>query len=253
MAILRQAADARSPFDLAILDMVMPGMDGAMLAREIKADPNLSAVRLVLLTSRANRGDARMMQEIGFAAYLTKPIKSSQLRDCLALVHARKPLTSTDPTLPIVTRYSVAEEKKRRIRILLAEDNTINQKVALHHLEKIGYRADAVANGKEVLAALAGIPYDLILMDVQMPEMDGFEATAAIRREEGGTGRHIPIIAMTAHAMKGDRERCLGAGMDDYIPKPIQPQSLIEVVARWVNKESPEEAKGSSAEARASR
>ena len=142
---------------------------------------------------------------------------------------------TTSPTPAIMTRHSVAEDKGRRIRILLAEDNIINQKVALRHLEKIGYRADAVANGKEVLSALERIPYDLILMDVQMPEMDGFEATAAIGRKERATGGHIPIIAMTAHAMKGDWERCLEAGMDDYVPKPIQPQNLIDVIGRWID------------------
>ncbi len=157
------------------------------------------------------------------------------MRDWQTLVVSGKPLDSKAQPLPIVTRHSVAEDKERRIRILLAEDNIINQKVALRHLEKIGYQADAVANGKEVLSALERIPYDLVLMDVQMPEMDGFEATAAIRRKERATGGHIPIIAMTAHAMKGDRERCLGAGMDDYVPKPIQPQSIIDVIGRWVN------------------
>jgi CheY-like chemotaxis protein/HPt (histidine-containing phosphotransfer) domain-containing protein len=158
------------------------------------------------------------------------------LRDCLALVVSRKSPESKIQPMPLVTRYSVAENNKRRIRILLAEDNIINQKVALRHLERFGYRADAVANGEEVLSALERIPYDLILMDVQMPEMDGFEATATIRRKERETGGHIPIIAMTAHALKGDRERCLEAGMDDYVPKPIEPQSLIEVIARWVDK-----------------
>ena len=233
---LREAVDAHSPFDIAILDMAMPDIEGAMLGQKIKADPKLCATLLVLLTSRGNRGDAKEMHEIGFAAYLTKPIKRSQLRDCLALVASRKPLESKTQPLPIVTRYSVAENRKRRIRILLAEDNIINQKVALRHLERIGYQADAAANGKEVLEALGRIPYDLIFMDVQMPEMDGFEATAAIRRKERETGGHIPIIAMTAHAMKGDRERCLEAGMDDYVSKPIQPQGLIEVIGRWIDK-----------------
>ena len=234
---LREAMDARFPFDLAILDMAMPHMDGAMLGRKIKADPKLRSTALVLLTSRGNRGDAREMQKIGFAGYLTKPIKGSQLRECLAVVASRKPFESQIEPLPLVTRYSIAENNKRRIRILLAEDNIINQKVALGCLERIGYRADAVANGKEVLSALEGISYDLIFMDVQMPEMDGFEATAAIRRKERRTGGYTPIIAMTAHAMKGDRERCLEAGMDDYVPKPIQPQTLIEVLRRWVDKE----------------
>ncbi|HYB19346.1 MAG TPA: response regulator, partial [Thermodesulfobacteriota bacterium] len=195
-----------------------------------------------------NRGDAREMQEIGFAAYLTKPVKRSQLRDGLELVASRKPWEAKTQSLPIVTRFSVAENKRGRVRILLAEDNIINQKVALRHLERIGYRADAVANGKEVLSALERISYDLIFMDVQMPEMDGFEATAIIRRKERETGGHIPIIAMTAHAMKGDRERCLEAGMDDYVSKPIQPQSLIEVIGRWLDNEGLEKPKVPSIE-----
>ena len=244
LEILRRASAARSPFDLAILDMMMPDMDGATLAGKIKADPDLSGVRLILLTSKGKRGDARLMQEIGFAGYLTKPIKSSHLHDCLALVHSRKAPGPGGAGLPIVTRFSAVEEKKRRIRILLAEDNRINQKVALYHLERMGYRADAVANGKEALLALERIPYDLILMDVQMPEMDGFEATAAIRRLEGQRGRRIPIIAMTAHALKGDRERCLGAGMDDYVPKPVQPQKLTEVIAKWLDGGAAEKEKG---------
>jgi CheY-like chemotaxis protein/HPt (histidine-containing phosphotransfer) domain-containing protein len=205
-----------------------------------------------MLTSIGNRGDARKMQEIGFAAYLTQPIKDAQLRDCLGLAVSRKHLESKTQPMPIVTRHSVAEDRKRRNRILLAEDNMINQELALGLLEKVGYRADAVANGKEVLSALEKVPYDLILMDVQMPEMDGFEATAAIRRKEKESGSHIPIIAMTAHAMKGDRERCLEAGMDDYLSKPIQPQSLKEVIGRWVDKgvpEKPEAALADSSEA----
>jgi CheY-like chemotaxis protein/HPt (histidine-containing phosphotransfer) domain-containing protein len=182
-----------------------------------------------------NRGDAKKMQEIGFAAYLTKPIGDSQLRDCLALAVSKKHFESKIQHIPIVTRHSISEDRKRRIRILLAEDNMINQELAVGILEKVGYRADAVSNGKEVLSALEKGFYDLILMDVQMPEMDGFEATAAIRRKERENGKHIPIIAMTAHAMKGDRERCLEAGMDDYLTKPIQPQSLIEIIGRWVD------------------
>ena len=133
---------------------------------------------------------------------------------------------------PIITRHSLKEETGSKIRILLAEDNIINQKVALGILGKIGYRADVAANGREVLTALAKTPYDLILMDVQMPEMDGFEATAAIRQKESEMGRHIPIIAMTAHAMKGDREMCLERGMDDYVSKPIQPKDLSAAINR---------------------
>jgi two-component system, sensor histidine kinase and response regulator len=246
LAKLQEAIDAHSPFNIAILDMMMPDMDGATLGRKIKADPKLSETLLVLLTSRGNRGEAREMQEIGFAAYLTKPIKGSQLRDCLTLVASKRIIEPETRPIPLVTRHSVAEQKKGQIRILLAEDNIINQKVALRHLERIGYRADVATNGKEVLEALERIPYDLIFMDVQMPEMDGFEATAAIRRKEREKGGHIPIIAMTAHAMKGDRERCLEAGMDDYLSKPIQPQGLIDAIARWLDNEALGKSKVSS-------
>jgi PAS domain S-box-containing protein len=247
---LREAVQGKDPFSVAIIDMEMPVMDGAALGRRIKEDPDLGQTILVLLTSQGRRGDARRMEQIGFAAYLTKPVKSAQLHDCLALALGTKSPVPGTRTLPILTRHSVAEAKKQKIRILLAEDNQTNQKVALRILEKIGYRADAVANGQEVLAALARVPYDIILMDVQMPEMDGLETTAAIRRKEKETDGHIPIIAMTAHAMKGDRERCLEAGMNDYISKPVQPQALVETIGRWLGERSAVEAKASSAGAR---
>ena len=234
---LQKAAETNRAFDIAVLDMEMPEIDGAMLGRKIKTDANLSSTLLILLTSRGNRGEAKEMQEIGFAAYLTKPIKASQLRDCLSIVASRKTPPAEARPMPIVTRHSVADLKKSKIRILLAEDNIVNQKVALHHLGKMGYRADGVANGKEALAALGNLSYDLVLMDVQMPEMDGFEATGIIRQNEKKAGKHLPVIAMTAHAMKGDRERCIEAGMDDYISKPIHPQTLKEVVERWVQGE----------------
>ena len=139
------------------------------------------------------------------------------------------------PSEPIVTKYSLTDAQKRKVRILVAEDNIVNQQVALHILEKFGFRADAVANGYETLKALEMVPYDLVLMDVQMPEMDGFEATSQIRRGQSAVGnRDMPIIAMTAHAMKGDRQRCLEAGMNDYIAKPIEPQKLLEKIETWV-------------------
>ncbi|MCX5906750.1 MAG: response regulator [Deltaproteobacteria bacterium] len=235
LAKLREALGAHAPFDLAILDMEMPGMDGTMLGRKIKADKNLGNTVLIMLTSKGHRGDAQEMQAIGFAGYLTKPIKSTQLQDCLALVVSIKSLETKNRPLPIVTRHSVSEHRKQRVQILLAEDNIVNQKVAQGILQRAGYRTDVVANGKEVLAVLEKIPYDLILMDVQMPEMDGLEATQAIRQRERETGRHIPIIAMTAHAMKGDRERFHEAGMDDYVSKPVQPQSLFDAIGRWVD------------------
>jgi len=233
--ILRAAVRGQNTFHLAILDMEMPLMDGAMLGRQIKEEPELQDTVLVLLTSRGGRGDAQQMQKIGFAAYLPKPVKATQLRDCLALAVGSKKSGLTPSPVSIITRFSPAEEKKRRTRILIAEDNITNQKVALRILEKIGYRADVVADGREAVSVLERIPYDLILMDVQMPEMDGFAATAAIREKEQKMNRHIPIIAMTAHAMKGDRERCLAAGMDDYVVKPVQPKELIAAIERQLN------------------
>ncbi len=236
LAKLRKAAEADNPFRIAILDMNMPNIDGAMLGRQIKEDSKLCNTTLVLLTSRGVRGDAKQMQEIGFAAYLTKPIKSSQLHDCLAMLIVRQPDAPEAAPAAIITRHSLAEKSGRKTRILLAEDNLVNQRVALGILGKIGYRADVAANGREVLTALEKTPYDLILMDVQMPEMDGFEATAAIRQKESEMSRHIPIVAMTAHAMKGDRELCLEKGLDDYISKPVQAKDLQEAIDRQLGK-----------------
>jgi CheY-like chemotaxis protein len=177
------------------------------------------------------------LKDVGFCGYLTKPVKRSQLYDCLATVVGMAPRTKGADTRSrrIVTRHTIAENQKQKIRILLAEDNMINQQVAIHILKKLGYQADAVANGQEAVKALEMIPYDLVLMDVQMPQMDGFQATQVIRDPQSSVTNHrIPIIAMTANAMKGDRERCLEAGMDDYTSKPIQPKELLEKIEEWI-------------------
>ncbi|MFH1292697.1 MAG: response regulator [Pseudomonadota bacterium] len=255
--MLQQALAESSPFDIALLDMQMPEMDGEMLGRKIKEDVDLKDTLLVMLSSMGQHGDAARMREVGFSAYLTKPVKQSHLYDCLATITSMKIEEESIPERPLVTRHSLADGRKRQVRILLAEDNMINQQVALHMIEKFGYRADAVANGREAVKALEMIPYDLVLMDVQMPEMDGLTATQEIRKRErssitghsslekdkgngqwqmandGNVATHVPIIAMTAHAMKGDRERCLEAGMDDYISKPVEPQELLEKIERW--------------------
>jgi PAS domain S-box-containing protein len=231
---LRLARDAGDPFRAAILDMQMPGMDGAELARTIKGDETLRETCLVLMTSLGQRGDAKRMEEIGFSAYLNKPARQSELFDCLTAVIAGAAATRQAP--PIVTRHTV-REMRRGARILLAEDNITNQQVAVGILKKMGLRADAVANGTEALKALETLPYDLVLMDVQMPEMDGLEATRRIRRPQSAVRNHlIPIIAMTAHALQGDRERCLEAGMNDYITKPVDPRALAEALERWLPK-----------------
>ncbi len=231
LASLYRAAAEADPFRIALVDMQMPGMDGKTLGEKIKSDPDLSDTLLVMLTSVGQRGDAHKFQQVGFSAYMTKPVKVSQLYDCLATVLGVASAGSERQDRPIITRHTLMEDKKRRVRILVAEDNVVNQKVAIRILEKLGYRADAVANGQEALTALEKIHYDLVLMDVQMPEMNGFEATRIIRDPGSRVPRHdIPIVAMTAHALKGDRERCLEAGMDDYVSKPVTPLGLGEVL-----------------------
>jgi two-component system sensor histidine kinase/response regulator len=231
------SAGENTPFCLAIIDTMMPGMDGKTLGRKIKADPRITGTALVMLTSAGRRGDAEQLQDIGFSAYLTKPVKRQQLHHCLSTVLGTPLTVVKKPSKPIVTRHSLSEEKKRSIRILLAEDNPVNQKVAQKMLEKFGYYSNTVSNGFEALKALSMIDYDLVLMDVVMPEMDGFDATAQIRNPASIVMNHrVPVIAMTAHAMKGDREKCLEAGMDDYISKPVRPQELLDVVEKWVRK-----------------
>ena len=234
MERLRAAASEGDPFRVAIVDMQMPRIDGETFGGMVREDSALQDTLLVMMTSVGKRGDATRLQKVGFSAYLTKPVKQSQLYNCLATVIGGRP-DAEQSAGRIVTTHMVAEDRRRRVRILVAEDNIVNQKVALKILERLGYRADAVANGIEALEALETIPYDLVLMDVQMPQMDGFEVTRRIRSPESAVRRHdIPVIAMTAHAMKGDREKCLEAGMDDYVAKPVQPKALAEAIARHV-------------------
>jgi PAS domain S-box-containing protein len=223
------AAKQNKPFDMAILDFMMPGMDGQALGKTIKAHPDLKHTQMILLTSRGMRGDAAQASSVGFDAYLTKPIKQSQLFDAVLTVFGKPVNVEGKERHPIITRHSIAETGKRKLKILLSEDNPVNQKVALIHLKKFGYTADVANNGHEALEAVKSHPYDLILMDVQMPEMDGYKATRAIR----GAGYRMPIIAMTANAMKGDREKCLEAGMDDYISKPVNPKKILEKIIQW--------------------
>ena len=238
LEMLRSAAAQGAAYEMAVLDLMMPGMDGFQLARAIKSDPRIADVRLVLLTSYGQRGDGAVAREAGIAAYLTKPVRQSQLFDCLVSV-LNQPVTagdgqttSTDCQTSLITRHILQETRALSPRLLLlAEDNIVNQKVAMRQLQKLGYRADAVVNGREALEALRRIPYDLVLMDCQMPEMDGYEATAEIRRREG-TARHTTIVAMTAHALDGDREKCLAGGMDDYISKPVNAAELGRVLER---------------------
>ena len=237
---LAQAGEGGDPFWIALIDMQMPGMDGKTLGKKIKADPALRDTRLVMLTSVGHRGESAKLQQIGFAAYLTKPIKISHLYDCLVTVLSVSAAEATDSSRPIITRHTLREEKKRRVRILVAEDNVVNQKVALRILEKLGFGVDTVANGQEAVTALETIPYDLVLMDVQMPDMNGYEATRLIRDPESRVLRHdIPIIAMTAHALKGDRDKCLKAGMNDYLSKPVTALALEDMLDRHLAASAP--------------
>ena len=233
---LHQAATDGAPFDLAILDMQMPFLDGLKLARAITAEPTLSATRLVMLTSVAEHPDEETQRLAGLSACLDKPVRQSQLYACLTGA-GKRPAATAAPQLPDAAAPEGAAEKSR-VRILLAEDNVINQEVALGQLEQLGFTADIVANGREALAALARKTYDLVLMDCQMPELDGYSATAQIREREhafaasGGKPARLPIIAMTANVMPHDRAKCLAAGMDDYVGKPVEVAQLKAAITR---------------------
>ena len=225
---LAQAREANEPFTLVLTDATMPEMDGFQLAGEIRKNPQLSGTTILMLTSAGQRGDAARCRALGLEGYLPKPVSQAELLDAvLRVAGSKRPIAK--PTL--VTRHSLREER-RSLRILLAEDNAVNQLLALRVLEKHGHRVVTASTGRAVLERLEKETFDLILMDIQMPEMDGFEATAAIRKEEESTGRRLPIIAMTAHAMEGDRARCLAAGMDGYIAKPIQVEDLIDAIEK---------------------
>jgi signal transduction histidine kinase/CheY-like chemotaxis protein len=238
LQLLRAAAGTPRAFNLALIDYQMPEMDGESLARAIKADPHLARVPLILLTSVTGLNDSERMERAGFSGYLTKPIKQSQLFDCIATVVATPAQAEKMAHTKLVTRHSVEQARERaRVRVLVAEDNPVNQKVATRTLEKLGFRCEVAGNGREALAALQRTGFNLVLMDCQMPEMDGFEATRRIREREAEGGPRVPIVAMTANAMAGDRESCLRAGMDDYIAKPFNPSELAAVIERWTKKD----------------
>lgn len=233
---LRAAVDAGDPFSAAILDMMMPEIDGIMLGKMIKEDPALVDTALVMMTSLGRSENAAREESIGFAGHLTKPVKQSTLYDCLTNVLSRTKTAAATATRNVVIPKTVSWDKEHPPRILLAEDNLINQKVILGILKKLDCKADVVDNGQASLRALETAAYDLVLMDVQMPEMDGFEVTRLIRDQASNVRDHdIPIIAITAHAMKGDREKCLEAGMNDYLSKPINPTELAETIRKWLS------------------
>ncbi|HZW34810.1 MAG TPA: response regulator, partial [Isosphaeraceae bacterium] len=227
LASLDQARQDGSPFALVLLDAMMPEMDGFDLAERIRQDSGLVRATLMMLSSANRREDAARCRELGVARYLTKPIRQSTLLDAIMTTVGTSGLGDRAAA---AAADAVPGEARRKLRLLLAEDNAVNQRLAVSLLKKRGHQVVVVGNGREALEALDGPPFDAVLMDVQMPEMDGFEATAAIRARETVTGAHTPIIAMTAHALKGDRDRCLAAGMDAYVSKPLQPQELWEVL-----------------------
>jgi len=232
------ASKEQSPYRAALIDMQMPEMDGEELGGRIKADPRIDDTILVMLTSLGRRGDRKRLEASGFNAYLTKPIRQHHLHDALCLALSLKNHEAKiGGGEGLITRHTLSEAKKQGMRILLAEDNPTNQQVALAVLNKLGYQADAVIHGREVLEAMRKVSYDLVLMDCQMPEMDGYETTGMIRKGKAGENNiHIPVIAMTAHAMKGDREKCLAAGMNDYLAKPIDPQAVADALNHWLGK-----------------
>jgi len=238
LVMATEAADRGEPFQIAILDYHMPRMDGLELARTIKAEPRLRDMVLLVLSSVTDRSASQDMRAAGCAAYLVKPVHQSDLMNALASAWDHRASGQEVPSVPRATRSALppVSEPSIDLRVLVVEDNVINQKVAQRLLAGLGCRVDVAGNGLEALSMVSMAPYGLILMDVQMPEMDGLEATRQIRRRErdGEGGAHIPVVAMTAHAMPNDREMCLDAGMDAYLTKPIRRRELIRVVREYV-------------------
>ena len=244
LEMLKKAASMGDPYDLVILDMMMPGMDGPELARTIKADSAISSVRLILLTSIGQDNDTETMHRHGISTYLVKPVRQSQLFNSITSVIAPSSVKCSPSTFAEVDKTKVAFGA----RVLVVEDNVVNQKVALYMLEDLGCSVEVASNGREALEAISKTPFDLVLMDCQMPEMNGYEATQIIREKEiqqikhrsepGLSIRRTPIIALTAYAMQGDHEQCLADGMDDYLSKPFNRDRLFAVLKRWLPSKS---------------
>ncbi len=238
LQLMYKAHTDEDPFDLVIIDQVMPDMDGKALGEAIKASPRIGGTLMVLLTSCGFRGDAFKMKQIGFYAYLRKPVTQSMLFDCLINVFSQSSVQTNIPEEGgLVTRHTIKTARGKKTRILLVEDNLTNQKVALNILKNLGYQTEIAINGLQALGTLEREQFDIVLMDIQMPEMDGYETTHHIRQNSSGKlPKEIPIIAMTANAMKGDRERCIQAGMNDYVSKPVNPDDLSQKLESWITK-----------------
>ncbi len=233
---LLTATSAGERYELIICDVLMPGMDGFSFVERVRQEPKLSTAKIMMLTSAGQRGDAARCEELGISAYAMKPVRQSELQDVISRLLGEK-----EGSGPLITRYSIANDRNTAVslHVLVAEDNAVNQKLVARLLEKRGHQVKVVANGREALESIEQGYYDLVLMDLQMPEMDGFEATGELRKREKQTGIHIPVIALTAHAMKGDRERCLEAGMDGYLSKPIRAQELDDVLGNYIALRAP--------------
>ena len=236
LAELRSAGDNGIDYKLALIDCRMPGMDGFTVVEKIKKELNLPGITILMLTSDNRSGDISRCKGLGITGYIVKPVKLSYLKDVISFAMGQTKATTEERALSVTetvdmdTQSSAQEGQMQSMRILLAEDNAVNQKLAVRMLEKRGHTVIVANNGKEALETLKKDHFDLILMDVHMPEMDGFETTATIRAHERGNGKHIPIVAMTALAIQGDKERCLEAGMDSYVSKPIKSKELYDVV-----------------------
>jgi len=242
LAHLRRGLQRGQPYSLVLTDVHMPEMDGFELVKRIHETPELTQPVILMLTSGDRGDDIARCRKLGISSYLTKPVRRAELRTSIVAALAREAPRRDPAARPVdATSDGLLKDRCVSCRILLTEDNVVNQRVALRILEKAGHIVAVAENGKAALRMLGEQTFDVILMDVQMPEMGGFEATALIREKEDGTGRHIPIIAMTAHAMAGDRERCLDAGMDDYLAKPVAASSLLDMVAQHSPKLSPAE------------
>ena len=234
LAELLAARAANEPYSLILTDMHMPGMDGFDLVGYVRQRLELSTSTIMMLTSGGQRGDAARCEELGISAYLLKPVRQTELREAICRVLSAKEQAGA---IPLITRYSLNDvnDPAKSLHILLAEDNATNQKLAMRLLEKRGHQVTLACNGREALTALESKSFDLVLMDVQMPEMDGLEATRLLREREMVSGHRQPVVAMTALVMKGDRERCIESGMDGYLSKPIRPQELDEVLDKYLN------------------
>jgi len=235
--MMQKALDKNRPYQFALIDMHMPIMNGEELGHIIKSNPIMSKTILVMLTPISKRDDGATLKTMGFTSYLAKPIRREQLHSCLILALEGQNINTTEKESALITRHSVSEDKRRQIRLLIVDDNVTNQAFARITFKKLGFTCKTVDNGAKAIKAIQDFKWDLVIMDCQMPVMDGYEATRQIRKGMAGPkNKDILVIAMTAQAMKADREKCLNAGMNDYLTKPVKPLELRQIVEKWLFK-----------------